>query len=132
MKCLRCGKEIDNNSIICENCGYDVSQQTNYRTIYVEADPDMSNKEIAKYIIAPILTFVFSLLASLCSILIVFTRPISILVTILFVIFFAISFFFSTRKTLVKLKPVRSFGVGLSYVSFFFSILIIFYNLINM
>ena len=45
--CDRCGKEIDNNSIICENCGYDVSQQTNYRTIYVEADPDMSNKEIA-------------------------------------------------------------------------------------
>ena len=130
MKCLRCGKEIDNNTNICDNCGYDVTDSSNYRTIYVEADPDMTTKELAKYIIAPILTFVFSLLASLCSILIVFTKPISILVVMLFALFFGISFFFSTRKTLVKLKPVRNFGVGLSYVSFFFSVLIIFYNLL--
>lgn len=130
MKCLRCGNEVDENCKVCEKCGFEVSTQKTYKKVYIEQDPDLELKDKIKYITYPLLTFIFGLLAMLVSIMIAFTKPISILCIILFAVFFLISFFFSTRKSLVNYKPVREFGIILSYISFFFAILAIMYNIL--
>jgi len=124
MKCLRCGVEVPDDMKVCENCGFNLESLKDYKTVYVEVDPEMDKKTKISMIDAPIVTFVLGLLCMLNSILILGSgRPIPILYLITFAIFFGFCFFASTKKALVKLKPLREFGIILAYISLFLTLI---------
>ena len=124
MKCLRCGKEVPEDLKVCDNCGFDLESLKDYKTVYVEVDPEVDKKTKISMIDAPVITFVLGLLCMLNSILILGSgRPIPILYLITFAIFFGFCFFCSTKKALVKLKPLREFGVILAYISLFLTLI---------
>lgn len=118
MKCLRCGREVSENEKICPDCGYDLEEQKNLQVMHIDTDPDLTNKEIVKFTLYPLFTFILGLLCSLTCIYQLFLKQISIILLIAFGLFFGLAFFFSTRRTLVKMKPVREFGIILSYIAF--------------
>ena len=45
MKCLRCGKEVEEGTKYCNNCGFDVESQKNYRVLYKEVDPELEKSQ---------------------------------------------------------------------------------------
>ena len=44
MKCLRCGKEVSDDLKVCDNCGFDLESLKDYKTVYVEVDPEVDKK----------------------------------------------------------------------------------------
>ena len=126
MKCLRCGMEVNENDQICKECGYDLEDQRRRQVMKIDVDPDLSRKELIKYTIFPLITFITALLCCLICMYQVMLKKIAILLIILYFVSFGICFFFSTRKCLVKMKPVREFGIVLSYISLSFFLIKIF------
>ena len=116
MKCLRCGKLVDDTEKICPECGFDLEAQKNYKKITVEVDNDMDDKHKIILIDNPILTFIFGLLALMLALTIAVDPGLTFFFILLFVLTFSLCFFFSTRPTRVKLKPVRTFGLVMGYI----------------
>ena len=115
MKCLRCGKEVSNTVTTCPECGFDLEAQKKYVKITVEDDSDADDKTKIILIDNPILTFIFGLLSLMVALTLVV--DINYFFIMCFVLTFSLCFFFSTRPTRVKFKPVRTFGVVLGYIA---------------
>ena len=117
MKCLRCGKEVEEGIKYCNNCGFDVESQKNYRVLYKEVDPELEKSQKTNLIDSPVPTFIFGILAMLNAILIAGSKPIPIFYILTFIILFSVCFFLSTRKSKVKLKPFREVGVVIAFIA---------------
>lgn len=118
MKCLRCGKEVPDDMKICDNCGFDLDSLKNYKSFYVEVDPEVDKSKRISMIDGPILTFILGLACLINCILILGSgRPIPLLYIITFAIFFGFCFFCSTKPAKVKLKPFRELGIIFAYIS---------------
>lgn len=118
MKCLRCGKIVDDNTKVCPNCSFEFEDLKKYKTIKVEVDDDnMNSKDKVITIDNPILTFIFGLLSLLFGLtLLAHGLPIPFIFVILFFLSFSAAFYFSVKPTRVKLKPVRTFGIVMAYI----------------
>lgn len=115
MKCLRCGKDVPENTKYCENCGFDVESQKDYKTVYKEVDPILEGKKKVALVDYPVLTFLFGIIAMMNAIM--YSVMGSILLIITFCLFFGSCFFFSTRQTKVKLKPFREVGIIIGFLA---------------
>ena len=116
MKCLRCGKIVSDAEKICPVCGFDLEAQKNYKKISVEVDNDVDDKTKIILIDNPILTFIFGLISLMLALTIAVDPGLTFFFILLFVLTFSLCFFFSTRPTRVKLKPVRTFGLVMGYI----------------
>ncbi len=114
MKCLRCGKVVSDNENTCPNCGFDIGAQKNYKKITVEADAEMDDKHKIILIDNPILTFIFGLVSLMVALTLVV--DLNYFFIMCFVLTFSLCFFFSTKPTRVKLKPVRTVGITMGYI----------------
>lgn len=118
MKCLRCGKDAQEGIKYCENCGFDLEKQKEYKTIYKEKDPIVEKNQKTNLIDAPVLTFVFGIISIMCSLVIASQgKPLPILFLIIYGICFSTCFILSTKKAKVKLKPFREVGVVIAFIS---------------
>lgn len=131
MKCLRCGNDIPDNCEVCSNCGFDINYQRSMKVLHKEEDPVLDDAHKTLSIDFPVLTFIFGIIDILLSILIVFSRPLPIIYLIVLFITFGFTFFFSTKKSKVKLKPVREFGVVLGYIALAIALITVFKVLIS-
>ena len=116
MKCLRCGKEVNESEKTCPLCGFDLEAQRRYKKITVEADDDMDDKHKIILIDNPILTFIFGLLSLMLALTIAVDPGLTFFFILMFVLTFSLCFFFSTKPTRVKMKPVRTFGLVMGYI----------------
>lgn len=123
MKCLRCGKEVNDDIKYCENCGFDVQSQKNYQVVYQESDPVVEKNKKMGLIDFPILTFLFGLLSIMNSFLLALGgKPIVIMFVISFALLFGFCFYFSTKPCKVKLKPFREVGIILAFIGLFITL----------
>ncbi|MGD9886980.1 MAG: hypothetical protein AB7T03_03335 [Bacilli bacterium] len=117
MKCKRCGKEVSDDTKVCE-CGFDFLEDQKYRTLYAQKDdPTVSDKDKNLLIDFPILTFLCGLTAFLFMILFLFHPGFVVLYFGICVIFMAFTFWFAKKPTKVKLEPTRNVGSGMAYLS---------------
>lgn len=116
MKCLRCGKIVSDDEKSCPECGFDLEAQKNYKKIIIEVDDYTDKKQKIILIDNPILTFIFGLIALMFALTIAVDPGLTFFFVLLFVLTFSLCFFFSTRPTRVKLKPVRTFGLIMGYI----------------
>jgi len=117
MKCKSCGKEVEENTKICPNCGFDIESFNKRVVVKLAEDPEVENSERASLIDSPILTFLFGILALLFSICFVVSETIVILYLALFILFNVLTFKFANKKCKVKLIPVRNVGKAFAYLS---------------
>lgn len=130
-KCVRCGKEVADEIDICEECGFSFSEHEKvlkYNTIKVKVDPlDMTKQEKISRIDMPILSLLSGMIGLLCSVLIIATY--SILIILLGFLFSVLAIYFSSKPSLVKLTPLKNVGKWFGYIAFaltlFFSIYIL-------
>ncbi len=115
MKCLRCGKEVPENTKYCENCGFDVQSQKEYKIVYKEVDPVLESKKKVTLVDYPVLTFLFGILAMMNAIMYSVMGSIFLMITFAFI--FGTCFFFSTRQTKMKLKPFREVGIIIGFLA---------------
>ena len=117
MKCLRCGKEVEEGTKYCNNCGFDVESQKDYRIVYKEVDPEVEKSKKTNLIDSPVLTFIFGILSMINALLIAGSKPIPIFYLLTFIIIFSVCFYLSTKKAKVKLRPFREVGVVLAFIA---------------
>ena len=122
-KCVRCGIELPDDVKVCEECGFDFDEYENVKahTIKVEADPfGLSKEEKVLRIEHPILTILFGMAAVLFSLLIIATY--SIIMMALGFLFSILAIAFSSKESLVKLKPLQNVGKWFGYIGFVISL----------
>lgn len=117
MKCLRCGKEVEEGTKYCDNCGFDVESQKDYRIVYKEVDPEVEKSKKTNLIDSPVLTFIFGILSMINALLIAGSKPIPIFYILTFIILFGTCFYLSTRKAKVKLRPFREVGIVIAFIA---------------
>lgn len=118
MKCLRCGKEYEDNTIeVCKECGYDFKEGERVNKILnTKEDPYVPENKQTDLFDYPILSFVFSILG-----LIVPVMVLSVIAIIL-----------SKKPAKANLIPVANVGfvfgiLGVAISSLFFIILILYF-----
>lgn len=124
MKCLRCGKIVDENTKVCPECGFELEQLKKYKKVIVEVDDDKADRK-TKIILFdnPLLTFVTGIISLMLGLTMFVTGlPIAFIYVILFVITFSASFYFSTKPCSVKMKPVRSMGIVMAFIGLAFTL----------
>lgn len=117
MKCIRCGKVVNDSEKICPECGFNLEELKNYKKITVEVDPDIKDKNKIILVDNPILTFIFGLLSLMIALTILVDPGITFIFVIFFVITFSACFIFSTKPTRIKLRPVRSIGIVMGFIA---------------
>lgn len=123
MKCLRCGKQFNDDVKVCDECGFDFEEFKKYKKIVVENDDDLDGKQKVILTDNPILTFIFGLVSLMIGLTIfVFGLPISFFMILGFVATFSMAFYFSVKPCRIKLKPVRNFGIVMGFIGLAFTL----------
>lgn len=130
-KCVRCGVEVADDMQICEECGFDFTEYEKilkYNTIKVKEDPiDLSKEEKTYRIERPILAVICGMIGLLCSLLIIATN--AILMMMMGFLFSILAIMFGSKESLVKLIPLKNIGKWFGYIGFvlslFFSVYVI-------
>ena len=117
MKCKRCGKEVSDETKVCE-CGFDFEEDEKYAALFNrKADPEVSEKDKNLLIDFPILTFLFGLASLLLMILFLFHPGFVVLYFVLVVVFIIMTMWFAKKPTKVKLEPTRNVGLWMAYLA---------------
>jgi len=131
MKCTRCGKEVANNVIICDNCGFNFTehkQQEKY--LKNPVDPDVPVEQRASLVDNPVLTLIFGSLSIMFSLLFIIKLVVLYLIIMILMVF--ITFYLSAKPSKVKLRPLRNVGIAMAYIAIGFILFIFAYKLIGL
>lgn len=116
MKCLRCGKEIPDNTAVCENCGFNIQENKLYEKYLKQpVDPEVPADQKSSLIDNPVLTLLSGGLSIFFSLLFISASTIVILYLALFILFVFFTFYLSTKPCKVKLRPLRNVGIAMAY-----------------
>jgi len=112
MKCRRCGKEIESDLGVCENCGYDYYEDKKLQKIFKvkKENVNVTSTDLIDY---PILTFIFGL--------------ISLILPIYIFSFLAIKL--SKKPSKANLLPFKNLGKVFGIFGIFVSTFLLFYIL---
>jgi hypothetical protein len=115
MKCKRCGKEVPDDTTICD-CGFNFVEDEIKSVIFdTKPDPDVIDKDRNVLIDNPILTFLFGITSVAFMIMFLFHPGFVVLYFGLALIMIMITMWFSRKPTRVKLEPTRNVGVWMAY-----------------
>ncbi len=118
MKCLRCGKELPEGTVVCDGCGFNFEEDGKIKKIISEkADPVVPEKTKSILIDNPILTFIFGILSVFGMIFFFLYPGFVVLYFASDLILIGLTMLFSKRPAKVKLEPTRNVGVGMAYVA---------------
>ncbi|MGD9605493.1 MAG: hypothetical protein AB7V00_05005 [Bacilli bacterium] len=117
MKCKRCGKEVSDDTKICE-CGFNFEEDAKYNALFSQKDdPTVNDKDKNLLVDFPILTFLFGLTSLLFMILFLFHPGFVVLYFGITIILIGFTMLFARKPAKVKLEPTRNVGLGMAYVS---------------
>lgn len=132
MKCIRCGKEVPDDTIICNECGFDFDEYYNNRNIItVEEDPIVPEDQKSSLVDNPILTFIFGLLSIPMTFIFIVSSTIVIIYLVGVVLLVFLTLFMSRKPCKVKLKPVRNVGKWMAYFSISLIVFKVVYDIIG-
>ena len=118
MKCLRCGKEIPDKTVICDNCGFNFEEHNLYeKYLKRPVDPDVPDEQKASLIDNPVLTLIFGALSVFFALLFITASTIVIIYLVLLILSVFLTFYLSSKPSKVKLRPLRNIGIGMAYSS---------------
>ena len=132
MKCIRCGKEVPDDTIICNECGFDFDEYYNNRSIItVEEDPIVPENQKSSLVDNPILTFIFGLLSIPMTFIFIVSSTIVIIYLVGVILLVFLTLFMSRKPCKVKLKPVRNVGKWMAYFSINLIVFKVVYDIIG-
>ncbi|MCK9536486.1 MAG: hypothetical protein M0R05_02670 [Bacilli bacterium] len=132
MKCLRCGQEIPNKTVICDNCGFNFEEHKLYeKYLKRSVDPEVPDEHKASLIDNPVLTLIFGALSVLFSFLFITASTITIIYLILLILSVFLTFYLSSKPSKTKLRPLRNIGIGMVYFAVGLVIFKIVYQLLG-
>lgn len=116
MKCIRCGKELPEGTIRCDECDFNIQEYEKYKKVFKEElDPDVPKELKSNLIDNPILTFIFGVISLLLTLIFVTITSYIYIVGILLFVF--LTLLMSTKPSKVNLRQVQIFGKVLAYIS---------------
>lgn len=131
MKCKSCGKEVADNTAICQYCGFDIEAYKKLQKVVVREDPEVDETKKTNLVDSPILAFVFGILAVISAILFVVSPTIVVLYLGLFILFNYLTFTLANKPAKVKLLPLSTVGKFMAYFSIGFVVLKVVFEIIG-